>query len=148
MDEASASEPESLELAHDLCEYQMAQFHNTRNGAFAWFAIHNFLEKHPSEPLPEAAVDYLRAVARAVIEHAANPAVILDEMGLQKKKSSQSAGHPFPAQLQWLQYEQLYRIAKGHQYSDAEAYRWVAKLTGESLDVIEQIVLRAKKHKS
>jgi hypothetical protein len=148
MDEASPSEPESLELARGLCEYQMAQFHTTRNGAFAWFAIHNFLEKHPGEPLPEAAVDYLRAVAKAVIEHAGNSAVILDEMGLQQKKSGQSPGLPFPTQLEWLQCEQLYRIAKGHQYSDAQAYRWIAKLTGQSLDAIEQIVLRAKKPKS
>lgn len=148
MDETAAAAPESPELARDLCEHQMAQFRTTGNGAYAWFAIHNFLEKHSGVPLPEAAVSYLQTVAKAVIEHANNPAAILDEMGLQQKKSAHGAGHPFPARLQGLQYEQLYRIAKGHRYSDAEAYRWIAKLTGESLDTIEQVVLRAKQNQS
>lgn len=143
MDEASAVEPDSLESARELCEHRIARYHDTRDGVFAWTAIGEFLKSHPGHPLPQGAIDYLQGAAKAVIEHAGNPAALIEHLGLQKKAAvPKGTSHLLPYQLRRLQYMQLYGVAKNHRFSDAEAYRWIAKNTGDSFDAIEQLIRR------
>lgn len=145
MDEAPAVEPDSPESARELCEHWIARYHDTRDGVFAWIAIGEFLKSHPDHPLPQAAIDYLQGAAKAVIEHADNPAALLDHLGLKERKPvRKDASHLLPYKLRRLQYMQLYGVAKHHRFSDDEAYRWIAKNTGDSFDAIKQLIKREK----